>query len=1151
MNVFGERYVAAGSVDAADGELIDAIDSFHARPVALLVRDAAGAGRDELLAWTRALMSLPPHPNVSTVRDALFAGGRHVVVMDRPEGQILSGMLAARGEPGLPIAEVLGCLEQLAAAVDHLHRQRPPVVHGDVRPERVLVTAGDVVVLMFAGTGSGAGMAGDIAGFGATAVQLLTGSRPGTARDVSPDAPMWECVDPGAAKQLCRILRRALDPDAARRPGSAGAIVERLRAWRAGDLPAGAVTFLLTDIEGSTGLWEAHPAVMASVIARHHEIVADCIDAHDGRQPRSQGEGDSTLSAFARPGNAVGAALAVQRALGEEPWPEGIALRVRAGLHTGEAEVRGGDYFGASVSRTARIRALARGGQVLLSQATAHLAMDRLPAGAELCPLGRRALKGLAREEDIFQLRAPGLVDAPLPALQAPAAFAASATRTLPRDVASFTGRAAELAELTGAVTGAAAGGGVVGIYAIGGMAGIGKTTLAVHAAHQLAPDFPDGQFFLPLHAHTPGQRPVDPADALASLLLTAGVGAQQIPPGLQARAALWRDRLAGKRSLLVLDDAASHEQVSPLLPGTAGSLVLVTSRRHLTALAVAAALSLDTLSPAEAAALLARLSGRPELGSGAGPAGEITRLCGYLPLAIGMLAGQLRHHAAWTAAGLAADLAAAAGRLELMQAENLSVAAAFDLSYQDLTTGQQRLFRRLGLHPGPDIDAYGAAALDDTDLATARRHLNGLYDQHLLTEPASGRYRLHDLLREHARALAATDDPADRDAAVGRLLDYYLHTALAASRHTPGRSSAIDPLPPGQLPACAPQLPTPRKAADWLEAERSNLYAAASHAAARARPQHAVAIPAAMGGFLRAHGHWDQAAALHQIAVTVARQAGDRPAEASALVDLGVVQHLAGDYPAAAASHQQALALYRDLDNLHGQAYTVNNLGTVQRLAGDYPAAAASHQQALALYRDLDNLHGQAFALGNLGIAQRLTGDYPAAAASHQQALALFRDLDNPYGQAFVRHDLGVVQRLTEDYPAAAASLTEALALYRDLGDRGGQAEALNSLGELLSRTSASHPARDHHTQALAIARDTGSPLQEARALEGIGQCHLRDGNPGDAAAYLRQALAIYQRIGAPNARRVQETLRHHRIPTDPPPLNSTSHDPGAPATP
>ena len=1036
-------------------------------------------------------------------------------------------MLAARGEPGLPVSAVLGYLEQLAAAVDHLHRQQPPVVHGDVRPERVLVTAGDDVVLMFAGTGSSAGTASDIAGFSATAVQLLTGSRPGTAEDAWPGAPMWECVHPDAAKHLSRILRRALDPDAARHPGSAGAIVERLRAWRAGDLPAGAVTFLLTDIEGSTGLWEAHPAVMASVITRHHEIVADCIDAHDGRQPRSQGEGDSTLSAFARPGDAVGAVLAVQRALGEEPWPEGIAAAgPRGPAHRGGRGTRRRLFRRVGEPDRADPRAgLRRPGAAVAGHRPARdgPAAGRRGAG----PLGRRALKGLAREEDIFQLLASGLVDAPLPVLEAAEASAAAATRTLPHDIASFTGRKAELAQLTGA----AAGGGVVGIHAIDGMAGIGKTTFAVHAAHRLAGDFPDGQFFLPLHAHTPGQRPVDPVDALASLLLTAGVGAQQIPPGLQARAGLWRDYLAGKKILLLLDDAAGHEQVTPLLPGTAGSSVLVTSRRRLAALEGAAVISLDTLPPGEAAALLAGLSGRPDLGSGAGPAGEITRLCGYLPLAIGMLAKQLRHHPARTAADLAADLAAARDRLELMQAENLSVAAAFDLSYQDLITGQQRLFRRLGLHPGPDIDAYGAAALDDTDLATARRRLDGLYDQHLLTEPASGRYRLHDLLREHARALAATDDPADCDAAVGRLLDYYLHTALAASRHTPERSTANDPVPPGQPPACAPQLSTPRQAAAWLEAERPNLHAAASCAAARARPRHAVAIPATMGGFLRAHGHWDQAAALHQTALTVARQAGDRPAQASALVELGVVQHLAGDYPAAAASHHQALALYRDLDNPYGQAYALNHLGNVQRLTGDYMAAAASHQHALTLFRDLGDQRGQAFALGNLGIAQRLTGDYPAAAASHQRALALFRELEDPYGQAFVRHDLGVVQQLTEDYTAAAASLTEALALYRDLGDRGGQAEALNSLGELLSRTSTSSRARDHHTQALAIARDIGHPLQEARALEGIGQYHLQDGNPSDGTTYLRQALTIYQHIGAPGAQRVQGTLHDHAI--------------------
>src|SRR5690242_1856408 len=303
-----------------------------------------------------------------------------------------------------------------------------------------------------------------------------------------------------------------------------------------------------------------------------------------------------------------------------------------------------------------------------------------------------------------------------------PAAFAAAPTRALPRDIAAFTGRQAELAQLMGALAAVAAGDGVVGIHAIDGMAGVGKTSFAVHAAHRLAERFPDGQFFLPLHAHTGGQRPVDPADGLASLLLAAGLAAAQIPPGLEARAARWRDHVAGRKILLVLDDAAGHEQVRPLLPGAAGSLVLVTSRRRLTALEDSAVISLGTLSPAEAVALLARLAGRADPAPGPGPAGpgpagpdpaaEIARLCGYLPLAIGMLAQQLRHHPARTSADVAAALAAARDRLAVMRAENLSVAAAFDLSYADLSDVQRRLFRRLGLAPGADLDAYAVAAL-------------------------------------------------------------------------------------------------------------------------------------------------------------------------------------------------------------------------------------------------------------------------------------------------------------------------------------------------------------------------------------------------------------------------------------------------------
>ena len=738
---------------------------------------------------------------------------------------------------------------------------------------------------------------------------------------------------------------------------------------------------------------------------------------------------------------------------------------------------------------------------------TARHETARLLAGALGLTGSQRAL---------FEAAARGRAPASQVLAAGEGAAAAAATRTLPRDIASFTGRAAELAQLADAVAGAAAaGGGVIGIHAIGGMAGIGKTAFAVHAAHRLAGAFPDGQFFLPLHAHTPGQRPVEPVDALASLLLSAGVAAQQIPPGLQARAARWRDYLAGKKVLLLLDDAAGHEQVTPLLPGTAGSLVLVTSRRHLTALEDATAISLDTLTPGEAAALLARLAGRPGLRSGHGPAGQITRLCGYLPLAIGMLARQLHHHPAWTAADLAADLATAAGRLELMRAENLSVAAAFDLSYQDLTAGQQRLFRLLGVPPGTDIDAYAAAALDGTGLAAARRHLESLYDHYLLTEPARGRYRLHDLLREHARALASTGDPADADAAAGRLLDYYLHTAAAAGRHIETRNITAAPPLPGEPPAVTPPLSTAGQATAWLDAERANLDAAAGYAAGNGRPGHAIAIPAAISGFLFAQGHWNQSAALHRAALAAASQAGDRAGQAGALNELGILQRQTGDFPAAAASYHQALKLYKDLGDRLGQAGALDNLGRVQLDTGDYPAAAASHQQALALYRDLGHQAGQASATTNLGTVQALTGDYPAAAASHQQALALYCDLGHRLGQAVSTSNLGTVQFRTGDYPAAAASMAQALGMHRDLGDRLGQAIAIANLGLAQFRTGDYPAAAASMAQALGMCRNLGDRRGQASVTRSLGLVQLRTGDYPAAAASLAQALGMYRDLG------------------------------------
>jgi tetratricopeptide (TPR) repeat protein/transcriptional regulator with XRE-family HTH domain len=814
---------------------------------------------------------------------------------------------------------------------------------------------------------------------------------------------------------------------------------------------------------------------------------------------------------------------------------------------------------------------------------TAQLLAGALGLAAPVIEVFVAAARGRAPAADVLAAR-DGAV---------PGAFAAAATRALPRDLAAFSGRQAELSHLMGTLA-ETAGGGVVGINAIDGMAGIGKTTFAVHAAHQLASAFPDGQFFLPLHAHTAGQRPVGPADALASLLLTAGVSAAAIPPGLQARAGRWRDFVAGKKVLLVLDDAAGYEQVRPLLPGTAGSLVLVTSRRRLAALEDATVISLDTLPPAEAAVLLARLAGRPDLGSEAGPGGQLTRLCGYLPLAIGMIASQLRHHPAWTAGELAAELAAAKDRLELMHAEDVSVAAAFDLSYHELTAGPQRLFRRLGLMPGPSIDNYAAAALEGTSLGQGRRHLGELYDQHLIGEPAPGRYQLHDLLREHARILAAADDPAETGAAVERLLDYYAYTALAADQHIPAWDTAYRPRPVVRWAGDTPDLSTLGQAAAWLDAERPNLHAAAEYAAASGQHLHAVRIPAAIGEFLRTRGYWDQSATLHRAALMAARTAGDRAGEATALHELGILQTVAGDLSAAADSLAKAVALYADIGDRTGQAFALCQQGIVQFWTGDYPAALGSGEQALALargcgdqraqacalqtlgyaqlltgdyaasagnqaaalelYRHLDHRLGQAETLKNLGALKTVTGDYPAADASLRQALEIFRELDDRPYQAWALNDLGMVQQLTEDYPAAAASHQQALDLFRDLGQPLGQAEALNRLGELSTRTSATGQARDQHTRALDIARDLGVAPEEARALEGIGTSHLHDGNPGQAVPYLRQALAIYQRIGAPAAQHVEEILQSHAltsISADPPPTapGSEGHRPPTPS--
>ena len=551
-------------------------------------------------------------------------------------------------------------------------------------------------------------------------------------------------------------------------------------------------------------------------------------------------------------------------------------------------------------------------------------------------------------------------------------------------------------------------------------------------------------------------------------------------------------------------------------MPGAGGTLVLVTSRRRLTALEEAQTISLDALPPGEAAGLLVRLAVRPGLSSADPGVAEITRLCGCLPLAIGMLARQLYHHPAWTVAGRAAELTAAVDRLELLATENLSVAAAFDLSYADLAPEQQRLFRRLALHPGTDIDPYAAAALDGTGLAAARRGLDALYEQYLLTEPAPGRYRMHDLIREHARVLADRLDPGDdREQATGRLLDYYQHAAARAqdllARQTRGVPAEAADAAPADIPALADR----EQALAWARAERTSLLTCLDQATAAGQHARVIALTAALEGLLRYDGPWDEAITRHAAAVQAARQLGDPPGAALALSNLGDARQLAGDYPGAARDLQEALGICRDLGDRPGQALALTNLGTTRRMAGDYPGAARDLQEALGICRDLGDWPGQAHALNCLGIVRLSTGESAGAARDLQQALSICRDLGDRPGQAGVLIWLGEARRLTGDYPGAARDLQEALGICRERGDRLGQVHALTWLG-VVRRLTGDYPGAAQNLQeAAGISRDLSHPRGQLNALIHLGEVRRLTGDYPSAARDLQEAADICSERG------------------------------------
>jgi DNA-binding SARP family transcriptional activator len=692
----------------------------------------------------------------------------------------------------------------------------------------------------------------------------------------------------------------------------------------------------------------------------------------------------------------------------------------------------------------------------------------------------------------------------------------ASVLWQLPASVRSFVGRQTEISRLRDLVRPAldtTCAAGTVVISAIDGMAGVGKTALAVHAAHQLAGEFPDGQLFIDMHGYTQGHEPRPASEALEMFLRALGVRPQQVPAGTDERAAMFRHRLSGTRTLIVLDNVASEAQVRPLVPASAGCVVLVTSRRRLRALDEAYLLSLDVLPRADALELFRAVTG-PERVAPDDPAlAEIVELCGQLPLAVRIAAALLRHRPVWTPEHLARLLRAQQARIAALSDGERDLGAAFDLSYHSLTDAGQLTFRCLGLIPGPDFDTYATAALTGSDPAAAARLLEDLVDHHLVIQHLPGRYRLHDLIRLHARALAVRDPVPARDAALDRLMDYYQHTAGLADALI-SRFPRLAPACP--VPAHAPAVPDADAGWAWLRAERPNLLAALRYATSHARRERGIILTAGVATLLRDDGPWSEALALHTDAIAAARALADRAGQATALTQLGIIRNLTGDCPGAIDDLEQATQLYRVLGDPLGQANALTQLGDVRGFVDDRPGAIDDLEQARRLYQQLGDPLGQANVLARLGDIRRYNGDYPGAIPDLEQALRLYQQLGHRKGQGSVLISLGNAQRVTGDFAGAARNLEEALRLHSHLDHQLGRANALAELGELRRLRSDYPDAARYLEQGLRIFQDLGNRMGQANAQVWLGSVRQSTGDLAGAAQLLEAAMDTFRRIGS-----------------------------------
>jgi tetratricopeptide (TPR) repeat protein len=688
---------------------------------------------------------------------------------------------------------------------------------------------------------------------------------------------------------------------------------------------------------------------------------------------------------------------------------------------------------------------------------------------------------------------------------------------TLPRDLASFTGRATELRRLRSALHEER---GAVVISAIEGMAGVGKTQLAVHAGHLLARERPfDRVLFVNLRGFhpDPAQPPADPAAVLDGFLRVLGMPGHRIPHDLPARSAAYRERLAGTRVLVVLDNATGEDQVRPLLPDTPGCVALVTSRRRIVGLPTTN-IEVGVLSPGEALDFLARAAPGVLAGHDPTAAARIVRCCGHLPLALGLVAGHNRGTPGWT-------LTEHADRLEERRRErrlDAGVELAFDVSYRRLPASRQRLVRLLALHPGPDFDACAAAALTGTDLSAAQADLRLLCAEHMLQQSAVDRYVFHDLVHAFATNRAGDEDPPRaRRTALTRLFDYYLAaTAAAMDGLYPAETHRRPRIPPVSTPT--PHLADPDVALAWLDTERPTLMAVAAHTAAQGWLTHTTRLSKLLFRYLDG-GHHADAVVVHSHAC----RTDDPAAQAHALTNLGTAYLQLGRYAEAAAHLGRALPLFAQHGDRAGEARVLGNLGLIAERSGRYQPATEYLEQVLVLFREIGDRIGEAYTLTNLGAAEERLGWLREAADHHHQALALFRQAGDRIGEAHTLTNLGDAEIRLGQYTAAGEHLHQALVLSRKRGNDNGEVRALNGLGVLHVQLDQPGKAAEYHRRALTIARHHADQQAEALALNGLGEAVHALGHPAEALTHYWSAHDIATTIGAGD----QHARAHARI--------------------